>query len=285
MSNTALVKSKRDQLLESELRIQEATHDTIESVRTIGNELIKIETEELFEVMGKNDFKEYVEECLKFDYTVARIWMRAAPALELIDKQKLQLPYSQSQVVELVKLKEPNELIDVWGKVLHVSEEEKRPITTAMVRGAVAAWRTKTQERVTRARTKRKEPAKGIDIDLGTDGETPKRRSIWSEDGEKALNRLRRFCGDPIADAIDTGNPKISEKNLILWADQDADTVRNLAYFIVHKRWSLKKAMTYNESPIDADTTILELGELARSRGGKTHVEYEDIRLIIEIIA
>lgn len=285
MSNAKTVeKSRHDQLLDAEQKIQQASRDTVESIRIIGNELTRIEENELYEVLGKNDFQEYVEVCLRLDYRMARAWMRAATALTLLDKEKLQLPYNQSQVLELTKLKSPEMLVGVWRKILDFCDEKKKVVTFELVKDAVAAQRTKTNEYVTRARVTTPKPAKGIDIDLGDNG-TEAPTSTFTEDGEKALNRIRRLCGDEIADAIRAENPKVQERDIIKWAEQDTEMVKTLAYWIVQKRWTLRKAMAYEESAINESTTVQELVDLARSRGGRAQVEFDDARLTVEIMA
>lgn len=279
-------KTRHEQLAESERRIQQATRDTVESIRIIGAELTRIEDEELYEVLGRNDFQEYVEIHLKFDYRMARAWMRASQALGLLHQQKLQLPYNQSQVLELAKLKEPEVLVGVWKKILDFCDKENKVPTFELVRDTVEAQRKKTNEFQTRARfkTTTTKPVKGIEIDLGdVNGAEAKPSSTLTEDGEKALNRIRRLCGDDIADAIREHNPKVPEKDLITWAQQDVEVVKTLAYWIVIKRWSLKKALAYDES-VDAETTVEKLIDLARSRGGRVSVQLEEARITIEII-
>lgn len=292
MSNVtpkAVEKSRHDQLLDAERKIQQASRDTVESIRIIGQELTKIEDEELYEVMGRNDFQEYVENSLRLDYRMARAWMRASQALDLLDKEKLQLPYNQSQVMELTKLKSPEVLVGVWQKILDFCDKEKKVVTFDLVRDAVTFQRTKTNEFVTRARTKKEPPAKakGIDIDLGdSNGEVTKApASLWTEEGEKALNRIRRLCGDEIADAVNAKNPLVQERDLLKWADQEPEMIKTLAYWIVQKRWTLRKALAYEENAINESTTVEELIDLARSRGGSAVVEYEDARLTIQIAA
>lgn len=287
MSTSAkeIAKTRQEQLAEAEQKIHQASRDTVESIRVIGRELTKIENESLYEVMGENDFQEYVEVHLRLDYHLARAWMRASSALDLLDRQKLQLPYNQSQVLELSKLKTPEMLIGVWQKILTFCTKEKQAITHDMVRNAVSAARTKTQEFVSRSRGKKAKPVKGIEVDLSeSNGEkAPDKQSLWSEEGEKALNRIRRLCGDAIADAIDECNPKITERELLKWAEQEPEMVKNLAYYIVTKRWTVKKAMAYEAESINLSTTVEQLADLARSRGGRAYAEFEDVRLTIEI--
>jgi hypothetical protein len=291
MSNTTIVekdatKTRHDALAECELRIAKASKDTVESIRIIGRELIKIEEGELFEVMGKNDFQEYVEHCLKYDYRLARFCMRASPALELIKEQKLQLPYTQSQVVELIKIKEPETMLGLWQKILDYCDKEQATASYDMVRDAVEKQRTKTGDYQTRA-VKPKPLPKGIEIDL--DATLPNgavvRGAVLSEDGEKALNRIRRLCGDQYADAVRAENPKVSERDLIAWSENENEMVKNLAYWIVIKRWTLKKAVQYEETAFDLETTVGELGDVARSRGGKAYAEIENLRITVEIAA
>jgi hypothetical protein len=288
MSNTILVekdaKTRHDALAECELKIARASTDTVESIRIIGRELLKIEKEELFECMGKNDFREYVEHCLRIDYGLARTWMRASPVLEALKAQKLQLPYSQSQVLELIKIKDTETMTGLWRSILDYCDKEQAVASYDMVRQAVEAKRTKSGERQTRAR-KASPPAPGIEIDLGEsqpNGEVV-RESVWSEEGEKALNRIRRFCGDPIADAVNTGNPKVQERDLIAWSKADPEMVKNLAYWIVIKRWTYRKAVLFEETAFNMSTTVETLRDLAKSRGGRAFAAVEDVRITVEI--
>lgn len=279
-------KTRHEQLAEAERKIAQASRDTVESIRIIGQELTRIEDEELYEVMGKNDFQEYVEVCLKLDYRMARAWMRASQALSLLNQEKLQLPYNQSQVLELAKLKTPEVLVGVWQKILDFCDKERKVPTFDLVRDAVEAQRKKTDEFKTRARFKISpaKPAKGIEIDLGdvNGAEAKSPTSPWSEKGEQALNRIRRLCGNDIADAVNQGNPKVAERDLIHWAEQETETVKTLAYWIVFKGWSLKKALAYDES-VDAQTTVEKLIDLAKSRGGRVSIQLEEARVTVEI--
>jgi hypothetical protein len=176
-------------------------------------------------------------------------------------------------------------LVGVWQKILDFCDREKKTVTYDMVRDAVAAQRTKTNELVTRAR--RPAPAKkGIDIDLGdSNGAAAPSTSLWSEEGEKALNRIRRLCGDDIADAIDSKNPQVPERDLLKWAEQETEMVKNLAYWIVHKRWTLRKALAYEENAVNESTTVRELIDFATSRGGRASVQFEEARITVEIAA
>lgn len=282
-----LAKSRHQQLVDAENKIHAASRDTVESIRIIGQELTRIEKDELYEVMGRNDFQEYVEFSLKFDYQLARAWMRASAVLDLLDQQKLQLPYNQSQVLELMKLKTPEVQATVWQKILDFCDREKKIITVQLVRDTVTAARTKANQLVTRARFRKPKPARGIDIDLGDAGNgqtAAPPRKVWSEEGEKALNRIRRLCGDPIGDALDQGNPEISERDLIQWSKEEPEMVKNLAYYIVHKRWTLRKAIAYEAEAVDMESTVEQLVDLARSRGGSAYVEFQDVKISIEIV-
>jgi hypothetical protein len=289
MSNTILAekdaKTRHDALAECELKIARASTDTVESIRIIGKELLKIEKEQLFEVMGKNDFREYVEHCLRIDYGLARSWMRASPVLEALKGQKLQLPYSQSQVIELIKIKDTETMMGLWRRILDYCDKEQVSASYDMVRGAVEKERTKTGERLTRAR-KPSAPAPGITIDLG-ETQQPNgavvRESVWSEEGEKALNRIRRFCGDPIADAVNVGNPKILERDLIAWSQAEPDMIKNLSYWIVIKRWTYRKAVLFEETAFNMSTTVETLRDVAKSRGGRAYAEIEDVKITVEV--
>lgn len=290
MSTTTLVKdadSRHEALDQCELKIAKASRDTVESIRVIGHELIKIETEALHEAYNGCDFKDYVEIRLRFDYKMARVWMRACLALDAIDAEKLQLPYNQSQVIELAKLSN-DDLLPTWMAVLDHADKERKSVTYELVKAAVDSRRTSTQERHTRVHRHKPQlnAPKGIDVDLGSTNGEAVRTSVWSEEGERALNRIRRLCGDAVADAIDRGQPKITESDLLRWADEEDEMVKNLAYWmVIGHRWTLRKALQYEETSIDLKTTVGDLADRARARGGEFYAEFPGLRLKVEIVS
>jgi hypothetical protein len=284
--NDAKAQSRHDALLECETRIAKASKDTVESVLVIGSELRKIREGELYEVTGITDFESYVEFKLHMDPVLAHRWMKASKALEVLDQQRLQLPYNESQVTELVKLKEPGQIVTIWQRILAYCHEKNIVASYDLVREAVKAQRTKTGERTPRVgrKHKKKISADGIDIDLGlADGETQTRHRTWSEEGEKALNRIRRLCGDPVADAVDQSKVKITEHDLIAWSEENPEMVKNLSYWIVMSQWTYRKALAYEEELVNEKTTIEQLAEIARSRGGSVYLEWQDARSTLGI--
>jgi len=278
--NGRLAATKEEELAEAENRIHRASRDTIESLRIIGRELNRIKDEALYEVMGKHDFKEYVTDHLRMDFRQASMFMRASLALDRLESEKLQLPYNQSQAIELAKLRKPEVQVGVWRKVLDFCDKEHAVATFRLVRDAVYAQRTKGGQVKRRVRAKKENP--GIDIDLGDDVQVTI-KSVWSDVGERALNRIRRLCGDHIADAVDSQNPKLSEKDLLKWADEEDEMVKNLSYWIVMKRWSLRKSLAYEANLVSNETTVAQLSDLAHSRGGKAFIEYAGVSITIEV--
>jgi hypothetical protein len=95
-------------------------------------------------------------------------------------------------------------------------------------------------------------------------------------EGEKALDRIRALCGEETAVGIETCSVAISERELIKWADQSDTIVKNLAHYIVDLRWSVRKALDYEERIIDGESTLSQLIVLARARGGSVTIEHKD---------
>jgi hypothetical protein len=52
--------------------------------------------------------------------------------------------------------------------------------------------------------------------------------------------------------------------------------VRNLAHYLIDLRWTLRKALDYEDRMIDGETTIDQLTTLARARGGHIVIEHQD---------
>jgi hypothetical protein len=283
VQENAVQQSRHDALAQAELKIKKASADTLDSIRIIGRELIGIEEDNLWEIEGYDDFKTYVEIHLHFSWDLAKRWMRVSQAFDLLDQAKLQLPINESQVIELAKIKEPGTLVAVWERILDFATANKAALTHDLVRGAVNEQRTKAGTILTRAIRKKKGKApKGISIDLEGNG-APKTVKGLSDKGEIALNRIRRYCGDAYADAILGENVNISEGDLIKWAEETSEMIKNLGYWIVIKRWSLRKALAYEENSVDGDTKVHQLGDLARSRGGRVYAEFEDLKITVEI--
>jgi hypothetical protein len=272
--------TKYEALQESKKRIREAWVDNIDSMWVIGRELIRMDQEDLCESEGKT-FQEYVEFDIGISYDTAKRWMRAHPVLDLLKVHNLQNPNNETQLLELSKLREPEKLVTVWKQIIVWGIDNKLPVTSSLVRDVVTAQRRNDGEFQTRASTP-KPRATGIKIDLGGNG-TAEPASGFSEEGERALNRIRRLCGDAYADAVLAENPKVSENDLIRWSEEENEMVKNLGYWIVIKQWSLRKALNYEAKTIDENTSVEQLSDLARSRGGRAYAEWKDVRITVEI--
>jgi hypothetical protein len=75
----------------------------------------------------------------------------------------------------------------------------------------------------------------------------------------------------------------VSERDLLIWSEQEPEMIKTLGYWIVFKRMSLRKAMAYEENLVDMSTTVEQLGDLARSRGGRVHFKFQDMEITVEI--
>jgi hypothetical protein len=133
-----------------------------------------------------------------------------------------------------------------------------------------------------------------LDMDSGEQQETDEQpaaskpavapgRITLTQRGEEALDRIRELCGKETAEGIEKGYVSISERDLIKWADESDVAVRNLEHYIVNLRWSVRKALEYEEKIIDGESTLNQLIVLARARGGRAIFEHQDYNELYKI--
>jgi hypothetical protein len=162
---------------------------------------------------------------------------------------------------------------EVWESALNAAMLNETPLTASIVKKAVNTATTKPRKRKEKPR-KEKPPADslaGLDVDDDEDeAEAEEKPSTikLTEAGEKALDRIRRLCGKSYADALENGTVKISEKNIIKWAEQDENMVPLLGHYVVDQRWSVDHALKFEEEMFNGDTTVDRLVDLQNARGG-----------------
>src|SRR5258706_4704129 len=265
--NTELVDVEPLQAMEEcELKINNAWHKGIEASFVIGRELEKIRSQELFRALGYDSFHAYVKE--RQDPRSMRRQLAVLGTVQALKAANLPLPANESQVVELARLDDETQPL-VWQRLLTLRDKDpEKPITVGRVRAAVefelAARPARTGVKTT--------------LDLDGNGAAIK----LDEEGERALNRIRRLCGDPIADSIVRLNIVISERDLIKWAEQDDAMVKQLAYYIA-QRWSVTKALAFENRDLSGMTTVNDMIALASARGGTLEFKFQKTKITVEV--
>lgn len=269
----------------------------IEATRTMAKELLKIRDRELYRAKDYKFFKDYILEELHWDLTSVYRVIKVAEIVQRLESEGLALPENESQVIELSKL-EPEYQAPVWRRIMDVCERDEEPITLQVVRDAVDMQERRLAQK--EAEQKAKETVggakpKGVQVSLDLEeevekkgnGETPVpvERQRLSEKGEAALAKIRKVCGDEVADAIEGLRVQISERDLCKWAEQGDQTIYNLAYYVVNQGWSVSKALNYEARMVDGNTDITTLITMCRSRGGRLGVTFDDARVTVEIMA
>ena len=105
---------------------------------------------------------------------------------------------------------------------------------------------------------------------------------MLSEEGERALSKIRRVCGETVATAIENGSLQLAEKSILKWAEQTNDLMQNLIHYVVDLRWSVKDALAYEEKIPTGSTTLDAIVVLARARGGRFVIKHQDFKITIE---
>jgi hypothetical protein len=308
MANVSVMEKEEDSrraLLEScEKRIISAFRRGMDVSRAIAKELININDQELF-LVYYDSFKDYVDDRLQLSYTSALRIMDIQRTMELFEDAKLELlPANETQVAELGRLPLGHRA-KAWNAAVEICKDRNLGVTAYAVRSAVdiTLQEIKQIERndtialpprpthKTRSPSERKPKEKrGLDITLDDDGEDNgaqaelKERVSLSEEGERALDRIRRICGDPIANAIESGRIKITERHLIRWAEEKDEIMENLAYYVVDMGWNFQRALSWEKKLIDGNTTVDELTLRAQACGGRVSTNYQAFRITIELV-
>lgn len=283
-------------LQECEQRMIGAFRRGLEATMAMAKELNKIEREELYTERGCELFSDYVQTYLQMSWRTAMRITAIARGVEVLRQAGLRLPTNESQVAELTRLKDETQQIEVWTRLLKAEEMEEMPLTARAVEKAVTVA-------IEAAAQAEPEPRRGvqtsldIEEDASSDGPNgapkkmtpvgkvePAARIKIGEKAEAALERIRRLCGKPVAEAIENGNHPISERDLIKWSEQEDDMVKRLAHYVSDMRWKVDKAIAFENSDIDQETTLEKLREMAIARGGRMRFELEDIKVLLEQI-
>jgi hypothetical protein len=294
VESVSLELSKRKKLAE----IEEIIHKSLASGRTlmrrIGAGLIAIKEGELWQLSKEDmrDFYGYCFDAFGMEHRSVKYAMDAERTFRALENAKLQLPAFESQAAELARLPDDERKVDVWRRVLEMCAEQNLGITVLRIREAVSQEKEDLQrETLQQSKEPKKDEDKppptpaaapaapaGVYVDMGEE------ELLLSERGEEALARIQAICGAAVAQAIRSkANEKLTEESLCKWADQEEDTVEALAYYVIDKSWTVRKALGYLAQMVDGETKVDELVIMARNRQGRLSCIHQDARITVEI--
>jgi hypothetical protein len=280
------------ELEQCEMVIRTAFRRGLDATLEMVAALKRIEREELWtereECRGKT-FSFYVENFLKWDLRSVYRVKQVEETIRELSEAGLPLPENESQVIELAKL-DAEVRSPVWKGLLSWSDRKGEPITVSKVRRAVELEMEARAEAQAEAKAEeQKEKGRpGITATLDLGEEPSKPRPVPMTANEKtllAIERLRKLCGDDVANAILSGTLPLADREIQRWAEQEDDMVRNITYYVVNRRWTVQQAITEENRQIYGGTTVDELINFARAHGGRFAVEQNDARVLVEILS
>jgi hypothetical protein len=281
-------------LEECEHRIGNYLRRGLEATVGIGRELKKISDMELYLERGCKSLNEYCFDCHNLEARSVSRFLAVADTVALLKDHGLELPSNETQVLELARI-DPEQQPIIWERVLKAAEVREERVTAFTVRKAIDLAIDNVRQPLPAktpakgVRTPLDEPEEEEDSDLsaeqenGSEGrmELPSRISL-TERGEAALERIRRLCGDVIAEAIAELRLQISERELITWAEYD-DPAR--LGRLVAKGFTVAKAIGFDSSSVTEKTTVYKLLQLAHAHDGHYETEAEGARITVELLA
>lgn len=253
----------------------------------IAKELHKIFKDDLYtDITG--DFNEYVTDYLRIDLRTYRRIIAVSQTVAQLQEAGLELPANETQAAELARLDAPLRA-RIWNDLIIQAEKEDKTLTVDDVRRAVEIAERLVPE------PKASAPTVEVDMEENNGSEPPAAKKkvpaqeaelVLTEKGEAALTRIRKVCGDPIADAIEEGTKAMTEREIRNWAEYDDEMMRQLLYFIFDLHYPLAKAVNFLTKGIDGSTEVQDLVLIAYSRGGTARINYDNkANIIIELQA
>jgi hypothetical protein len=282
--------ARRTALEDCELKIKSAFRRGLLATCEIAKELHKIFHGELYTVKTP-DFNEYVTDCLNINIVTFRRIVAVSQTIAQLQEAGLELPANETQAAELSRLQAPLRP-QVWNDLVISAEREEKTLTVEDVRKAVD-----TAERII-PRSSRGPSDADVEVDMdledGNGSEPPRAKKnaiaqeaelILTEKGEAALNRIRKICGDEIADAIEEGTKALTERDIRNWAEFDPEMMRQLTFFVFDRNYPLNKAVTFINRPIDDSTDVSDLLLIASSRGGTAQLNCDNrAKITVELV-
>jgi hypothetical protein len=285
-----------------ENNIKAAFRRGLEATRSMGQDFNTIKQEELYTERGYQSFSRYIEDHMQLARQTIERLIIVSDTARLIEDAGLRLPENETQLAELARL-EPERQKTIWKLILDSFEQDE--ITAKTVRIAVEQEQRRAAARVQEEEQKPTSSRSGVktalddkangdqkDTDDSDEQSAPKPaasktivpgRMTLTQAGEEALDRIRALCGEVTAEGIEKGYVSISERDLIKWADQSDVAVRNLEHYVVDLRWSVRKALEFEDKIIDGESTLNQLIILARAAGGRAIFEHQDYNELYKI--
>lgn len=284
-------KARLIRLEECEQKIMSAFRKGMEATEVIARELRTINEEELFRDKGCETFNAYILKYCRISVDTAQQMIAVSRTNDLLREAGLPLPANQSQAAELARL-EPEQQAIVWQRLLEGERQTEMPLTASIVKKQVELAKNAAPA----------PPRSGVSVTLNLgDGETktkdngaPKKMTpaakvpakvVFTGEGEAALERVRRLCGDPVGNAIANGNLPISERDLLKWAEEDDDMVETLAHYISNLRWTVTQALKFESQTINEATTVGDLMKMAKARDGRYLFSTDYVKVAVELVA
>jgi hypothetical protein len=272
------------------IRMKSAFRRGLEATCTIAKELHKIYREELyFEVT--EDFNEFVTDYLNINIATYRRIIAVSQTVHQLQEAGLELPANESQVAELARL-DPPIRARVWNELVIRAEKEDKVLTVEDIRRAVEVAEQAALTRDTRGPSDADHGVE-VDLDMDANGAEPspaKKKApvqeavlVLTEKGEAALTRVRKVCGDEIAEAIASGTKAMTERDLRNWAEYDNEMMRQLVFFVFDQGYPLSKAVNFISKGIDDSTDVHDLILIASSRGGTAMINHDRAKIVIEL--
>jgi hypothetical protein len=219
-----------------------------------------------------------------------------ADSAKILKENNMELPANETQVAALSRLEGPQQAI-AWQRVQRLAEQRERPITADLVHEVVDDYLEKLEVEQRPAKMAKEAPKSSLeepDLDLGSDlsdeasassKEAPAlpSRIVLTEQGEEALEKIRRHCGEAVADAIEHLRLPISERELINWANDDDPN--ELAYYVADLRWSVSKAQGFVRQTVTGRTSVGHLVTLAMANKGIFETDAEGVRITVRSLS
>ena len=252
------------QLEACEKRILSAFRRGLEATFDLGKEFTFIDTNKLYELRGYSSLYTYCERELRADQKAVSRSIDVYTVTLRLENAGVILPSNESQVLELARL--PDEQVaHVWEKLVDACEKKDVPVTVSRVRAAV-----------NRSEVPKPAPKAGVKTSLKMEADT------LSEDGERALARIKRICGEQIAEAIRSGTRQLTERAIIKWAELQDQDMRNLVYYVIDQGWNVNDAISYEQKSVSSRSTVAEMALRARAWGGHFRFQHEEFLFSID---
>ena len=271
------------------IRMKSAFRRGLEATCIIAKELHKIYREELY-LEVTEDFNEFVTDYLNINIATYRRIIAVSQTVHQLQEAGLELPANETQVAELARL-DPPIRARVWNELMIRAEKEDKVLTVEDIRRAVEVAEQAALTRDTRGSN---DADHGVEVDLeDTNGNEPpaaKKKApvqeavlVLTEKGEAALSRVRKVCGEEIAEAIASGTKAMTERDLRNWAEYDNEMMRQLVFFVFDQNYPLTKAVNFISKGIDDSTDVHDLILIASSRGGTAMINHDRAKIVIEL--